>query len=65
MKIGDPAFIRFKQSLIDQGADYETDEDYLEAFNNLVSYVELLAEMEEEQRSRNKTEEKSRDPRPS
>lgn len=56
MKIGDPEFIRFKQSLIDQGADYETDEDYLEAFNNLVSYVELLAEMEEEQKNRNKDE---------
>ena len=51
MKIGDPAFIRFKQSLIDQGADYETDDDYLEAFNNLVGYVELLVEMEQDQKN--------------
>ena len=49
MEIGDPAFIRFKQSLLDQGADYESDEDYLEAFNNLVNYFKLLLEMEEEQ----------------
>lgn len=49
MIIGDPDFIEFKQSLIDKGADYETDEDYLEAFNNLVNYFELLLEMEEEQ----------------
>lgn len=46
MKIGDPSFIRFKQSLINQGANYETDDDYLEAFNNLVSYVELLDEID-------------------
>ncbi len=49
MKIGDPNFIEFKQPLIDKGADYEADEDYLEAFNNLVNYFELLLEMEEEQ----------------
>ena len=55
MKIGDPAFIRFKQSLIDQGANYETDEDYLEAFNNLVSYIELLDEIDQEQKHHTKS----------
>lgn len=61
MTIGDPAFIRFKQSLIDQGADYKTDEDYLEAFNNLVSYVELLDEIDQDQRHHNKSESKHED----
>jgi hypothetical protein len=61
MKIGDPAFIRFKQSLIDQGADYETDDDYLEAFNNLVSYVELLDEIDQEQKNRNISESEHKD----
>ena len=56
MKIGDPAFIRFKQSLIDQGADYKTDDDYLEAFNNLVSYIELLDEIDQEQKHQSKSE---------
>ena len=58
MKIGNLEFIRFKQSLIDQGANYETDEDYLEAFNNLVSYIELLDEIDQEQKHRTKSESK-------
>lgn len=49
MKIGDPAFIEFKQSLIDKGANYETDEEYIEAFNNLVNYFNVLIEMDREQ----------------
>ena len=57
MKIGDPEFIRFKQSLIDQGADYETDADYLEAFNNLVGYFDVLIQMDQEQKNKTALEE--------
>jgi hypothetical protein len=57
MKIGDPEFIRFKQSLIDQGANYETDEDYLEAFNNLVGYFDVLIQMDQEQKNKTELEE--------
>lgn len=53
MKIGDPAFIRFKKSLMEQGANYETDEEYVEAFNNLVNYFDILIEMDNEQNNRN------------
>jgi hypothetical protein len=50
MKIGDAAFIRFKKSLMDQGANYEKDEEYLEAFNNLVGYFDVLIEMDQKQK---------------
>lgn len=59
MKIGDPAFIRFKKSLMDQGANYETDEEYIEAFNNLVGYFDVLIQMDQEQK--NKVEQESTD----
>jgi hypothetical protein len=57
MNIGDPEFIRFKQSLIDQGANYETDEEYLEAFNNLVGYFDVLIQMDQEQKNKTALEE--------
>ena len=56
MKIGDPAFIKFKKSLIAQGANYETDEEYIEAFHNLVDYFDVLIEMDREQKKRNEIE---------
>lgn len=59
MKIGHPGFTHFKQSLIDQGANYETDEEYLEAFNNLVEYFELLDKIDQEQKNRNISESKN------
>lgn len=57
MKIGDPAFIRFKKSLMDEGANYETDEEYVEAFHNLVSYFNVLIEMDQEQKKEIELEE--------
>lgn len=56
MKIGDPEFIRFKESLMEQGARYETDEEYFEAFYNLVGYFDVLIEMDREQKKRNDAE---------
>lgn len=56
MKIGDPEFVEFKQSLIDKGANYETDEEYLEAFHNLVGYFDVLIKMDQEQKKRNEIE---------
>jgi hypothetical protein len=56
MKIGDPEFIRFKDSLMAQGARYETDEEYLEAFHNLVGYFDVLIEMDREQKKCNEIE---------
>lgn len=61
MKIGDPAFIRFKESLMKQGAEYKTDEEYLEAFNNLVSYFDVLIEMDQEQKKRNKIDDNAKE----
>ncbi len=56
MKIGDPEFVRFKESLMEQGARYETDEEYLEAFHNLVGYFDVLIEMDREQKKRKEIE---------
>lgn len=50
MRIGALAFNRFKQSLIEQGAQYDTDEECLEAFNNLVGYVDIPIQMDQEQK---------------
>jgi hypothetical protein len=52
MKIGDPAFIEFKNSLMERGADYETDEEYIQAFKNLVGYFDVLIEMDQDERKR-------------
>lgn len=57
MKIGDPEFLRFKESLMEQGANYDTDEEYLEAFNNLVGYFDVLIQMDQELKQKKKLEE--------
>lgn len=61
MLISDPAFIKFKESLMEQGAEYETDEEYLEAFNNLVGYFDVLIEMDQEQKRRNNIEDSAKE----
>jgi hypothetical protein len=37
---------------MDQGANYETDEEYIEAFNNLVGYFDVLIQMDQEQKKK-------------
>lgn len=36
----------WKQSFLKSGIKYETDEEYIEAVNNLVGYFELLIEID-------------------
>lgn len=37
---------------MDQGANYETDEEYIEAFNNLIGYFDVLIQMDQEQKKK-------------
>ena len=49
-KQDDERLASWKEALAKSGIKYETDEEYQEALHNLVSYFEILIEMDKQQK---------------
>lgn len=49
---------KWKETFAKDGIIYESDDDYREAVSNLVGYFDILIRMDQEQKSKMKTEEK-------
>ena len=48
---------KWKESFAKDGIVYESDDDYREAIHNLVGYVDLLIQMDQQQKAAEKTKE--------